>query len=392
MNPSVPKHILAIVIIAQFTGTSLWFAANAILPELVNNFDFQQEDVGVITSAVQLGFIAGTFIFAIFTIADRYSPSKVFFICSSLGAAINLLTIVLPLTLTNLVVMRFFVGILLAGIYPVGMKISSDWFDKGLGKALGYLVGALVLGTSFPHLLKALGSNLDWTFVLLSVSLLSFLGGVAILIFVPDGPFRKRSSGFKPQAVLVLFQVPQLRAAAFGYFGHMWELYTFWAFVPFMVGYYLLSQSLEWSVSAWSFIIIASGFFGSAVGGIFATTYGSARVAFFQLTGSLGCILLTVFIDFMPPWLFMTYMIVWGIFVVGDSPQFSTLAAKTSPRESVGSALTIMNSLGFALTIPSIVLSNYLVTQINHPKAFLILAIGPLFGLFFIKQLINHRF
>lgn len=385
----IPARILPIIIIAQFTGTSLWFAANAVLPELINNFHFDQKDLGTITSAVQLGFISGTLLFAIFTIADKYSPSKVFFVCATLGAIANLFTTIIPLSLINLSILRFFVGVLLAGIYPVGMKISADWFDKGLGKALGYLVGALVLGTAFPHLIRALGGNFDWTFVLITVSSLSFLGGVAILLFVPDGPHRKKSSGFKPQAVLVLFKEPDLRSAAYGYFGHMWELYTFWAFVPFIFQYFFQSRGWDGDVSAWSFVAIASGFLGSAIGGIYAQRFGSARVAYVQLFGSLICILLTVAIDIMHPVVFVSYMVMWGTFVVGDSPQFSTLAARTAPKEWMGSALTIMNSIGFALTIPSIILANYLLSAYDNPKAFLILAIGPIFGLYHTRRLMK---
>jgi MFS family permease len=68
---------LAALVLAQFMGTSLWFAGNAAAPELEQLLG-QSGLVPWITSAVQLGFIVGTFFYAVFQLADRYSPSTVF--------------------------------------------------------------------------------------------------------------------------------------------------------------------------------------------------------------------------------------------------------------------------------------------------------------------------
>ncbi len=169
MSSSRPWYILPIIIFAQFAGTSLWFAGNAVLPELQKAFDLAPESLGAITSSVQLGFIIGTLLFAFFLIADRFSPSKVFFICALLGALFNVSIYFFAEGFTTILVLRFLTGVCLAGIYPVGMKISADWYEKGLGKALGYLVGALVLGTAFPHLVKAGLGDLPWSYVLMTV-------------------------------------------------------------------------------------------------------------------------------------------------------------------------------------------------------------------------------
>lgn len=65
-------------------------------------------------------------------------------------ALANIALLAAPEGLSGLLLLRFATGFFLAGIYPVGMKIAAGWFKKGLGRALGYLVGALVLGTAFP--------------------------------------------------------------------------------------------------------------------------------------------------------------------------------------------------------------------------------------------------
>lgn len=185
------RLILAIIVIAQFFCTSLWFAGNAIVADLATDFELNEAALGHITSAVQCGFIVGTLIYAALMITDRSSPSLVFFISAVLGAVSNLGILISRPELNSLLVFRFLTGFFLAGIYPVGMKIAADHFDKGLSKALGFLVGALVTGTAFPHLLKNLTTMLPWKTVLLITSGLSLWGGTLILLLVPNGPYLK---------------------------------------------------------------------------------------------------------------------------------------------------------------------------------------------------------
>ena len=74
-------------------------------------------------------------------------------------------------------------------------------------------------------------------------------------------------------------------------------------------------------------------------------------------------------------------MLLWGMAVVGDSPQFSTIVARTAPRELVGSALTLVNCIGFSITIVSIQVTNYLYNYIHPHYIFVPLVVGPALGL-----------
>lgn len=201
------------------------------ITNLVLDFNLNANALGHLSSAVQFGFIVGTLLFAILTIADRFAPSKVFLVCAIVGAAFNLAVIWEGNSLMSLLSFRFFTGFFLAGIYPVGMKIAADYYQKGLGKSLGFLVGALVLGTAFPHLLKDLTGFYPWHMVLLTTSTLAIFGGVLMVSLVPEGPFRKQSQQTDISAFFKVFEHFEFRSAAFGYFGHMWELYAFWAFL-----------------------------------------------------------------------------------------------------------------------------------------------------------------
>ena len=387
MTEKIPKHILPVIVIAQFAGTSLWFAGNAVVESLIRELGLANNLLGYITISVQAGFIIGTMIFALLNIADRFSPVRVFLICALSGALLNLIIIWSSSAFTILAA-RAATGIFLAGIYPVGMKIASDWHQKELGKAMGFLVGALVLGTAFPHFLKFFGNDYPWRFVFIGTSTIAASGGSLLFLTVEDGPFRTRSRGkkFDPKSISQLFNNQNFRAVALGYFGHMWELYTFWTFVPVMIGYYSQVQGIDLSVPLWSFIFIAVGGLSCVMGGYLSKSKGSKWVSMVSLLGSGLCCLLIVWSFSMPLLLFFLIMLFWGIFVIPDSPQLSTLVARSSPASQVASGLTIVNSVGFALTIVSIQLVSYLWNLTGSPLVFLVMLIGPLIGLFFTKR------
>jgi MFS family permease len=389
-NEQVPAHILPIIVLAQFCGTSLWFAGNAILPELSATFNLGATAVANLTSAVQLGFIAGTLTFAFLNIADRFSPRKVFLLSAMLGATFNALIMVAPFGVVSLWIYRFATGFFLAGIYPVGMKIASDWYQGKLGKALGYLVGALVLGTAFPHLVRSYNTLWSWHTILWSISVISAMGGILLFFLVPDGPHRLPGSPLRITALAEIFRVHNFRAAAYGYFGHMWEIYTFWAFVPLMLVYYSENSETGLSVSFWSFVMIACGALGCVGGGYLALRKGSARTAFILLTISALCCLSSPLAFPLSPALFLLFLMIWGVTVAGDSPQFSTLVAQTAPRQYTGTALTITNCIGFAITVPSIQLTGYLSAVYGIQFSLVFLTIGPCLGLMSIGKMIRR--
>ncbi|GJM33674.1 MAG: membrane protein [Saprospiraceae bacterium] len=375
---TVPNHILPFIIISQFAGTSLWFAGNAIMADLQQAFDLPAGSLGNITSAVQLGFIGGTLTFAFLVIADRFSPSKVFFVSATLGALANLSIYLFADGYWGILIFRWLTGFFLAGVYPIGMKIAADWYAKDLGKALGYLVGALVLGTAFPHFLRFQGQSLPWSAILLTTSAVAFMGGLLILFGVGDGPFRKKGGQFKPGVIVEIFSFREFRAAAYGYFGHMWELYAFWAFVPVILQ---TNPAFKASLSLWSFLIIGMGSLGCMLGGYWSLRKGSRTVAMAMLLTSGLCCLFSPLAFQLPLVFFLAFLLLWGFAVVGDSPQFSTLVAQTAPPLYIGSALTIVNCIGFSITIFSIELINWLNIQYASEWIYWTLLPGPVLGL-----------
>jgi MFS family permease len=354
-----------------------------VLGDLQSRWSLPAGMLGHLTSAVQLGFIVGTLAFAFFAVSDRFSPRKVFLACALAGAAANAATVLIEGNVAVLLGLRFATGFFLAGIYPVGMKIASGWYQRDLGNALGFLVGALVAGTAFPHLLKGLGGALPWQAVMLSVSAVCALGGALMFALVPDGPHLSRGAGFDPRALATIFREPRFRASAFGYFGHMWELYAFYAFLPFLIGAHSAREAgaSPASVSLWAFASIAAGAIGCVAGGLVSLRRGSAPVAFAQLLASGACCLLSPIAFLAPTPLFLGFLLFWGVVVAGDSPQFSALNAAAAPRELVGSALTIANCIGFSITIFSLQLLSAAAPTLGAQWLFLLLVPGPVLGL-----------
>ncbi|MFK5972081.1 MAG: MFS transporter [Flavobacteriaceae bacterium] len=386
MTPS--KLVLPVIVIAQFCCTSLWFAGNGVIADLVLNFNLSDTALGHLTSAVQIGFIVGTLSFAILTIADRISPSKVFFVCALIGALFNLGIIYEGNNLSSLLFLRFLTGFFLAGIYPIGMKIAADYYEKRLSKSLGFLVGALVIGTAFPHLLKNMTGAFSWKSVLIATSSFAVLGGVLMLTLVPNGPYRKGGKSLNLLAFFQVFRNPEFRTSSFAYFGHMWELYAFWAFVPIILKeYYTKHSQIDFNVSLWSFIIIAIGGLACVLVGYISQKSGTKRMAFISLLFSFSCCLISpLMFSVENDLVFLSFLLFWGMVVIADSPLLSTLVAQNAPDEMKGTALTIVNCIGFSITIISIQLINGMHALTDSNSIYSILAIGPFLGLIALRQ------
>ena len=393
MTTAPPRRVLPVLVLAQFAGTSLWFAVNAVMPDLQREFGWPATAVGTLTSALQLGFIVGTLVFALLTIADRYAPRRVFLACSLAGAACTVAGWWMVADFSALLGWRAATGFFLAGIYPVGMKIAAQWFPKGLGAALGLLIGALVLGSASPHALRALGSSLPWHSVMLGVAALAALGGVALFLGLPEPPPRAGAvPGAQPgplqwRALFVIWTDQRVRGSVLGYFGHMWELYTMWVLVPLI----LATRLNDAALSLAAFCVVGAGVIGCVGGGYLARTFGSARVAGVQLAMSGLCCVLAPWLMDAGVALFGLWLLVWGITVSGDSPQFSALTARNAPPQAVGSVLTLTNCIGFTISVVSIEL--FVALSRDFPLDHLLpwLGLGPLLGLWGLWPLLRER-
>ena len=379
------KLIVAVIVIAQFFCISVWFASNAVVEDLCLHFEIPLSYTAHLTTLVQIGFIVGTLVFTLFSVADRMKPTWLYFGSAVLAALFNYAIVFEFATISMILVFRFLTGFFLAGIYPVGMKIAADYFERGLGKTLSFVVSALALGTALPHLIKYLGIGMNWESVFTATSILSLIGG-AMMLFIKDGPFRKKAQSFKIKQTVKLIQNQQFKLGSFGYFGHMWELYGLWVFTPIILSQYLSYHQLQnFDVSLWSFLIIGFGAVGCIVGGRVAHQLGASKIAFLSLHLSLFCCLIFPLLFYTSPIIFIPFMMFWGIVVIADSALFSSLIANSVSRESKGTALTVSTCIGFGITIAAIQLVGYLNVTFPNPVIYMVLAIGPVFAILYSK-------
>ncbi|MEP0942699.1 MAG: MFS transporter [Rhizobiaceae bacterium] len=373
---------LLILVLAQVAGMSLWFMSAAILPEMASEFPISPTRQAALSSAVQAGFVMGALVSAILGLPDRLDPRKLFALCAILAAAANAALLVLEPGGNLSILARFATGALLAGVYPVGLKIAVGWGQKDRGLLVGLLVGALTLGSAAPHLLALLGGT-DWRWSIGAASMAAAAGGLLCLA-AALGPFHSVAGQFDIRTISVAWTNRKVRLAYAGYLGHMWELYAMWAWIG-LAATISFSASLGQSEAnelgrITAFGAIAAGGVFCVIGGLFADRIGKETIAIIAMVVSGSGAIATALTFGGPVWLTVICILVWGAAILPDSAQFSALVADHSPDDKAGSLMTFQTALGFALTFLTVQATPVLADQIGWPGVFVLMAIGPAFG------------
>ncbi len=361
---------------------SLWFAASAVVPVLQAEHSIGGAQAAALSSSVALGFVTGTLLSAVFGLADRLDPRAFFAAAALVGAAANAAAVLVDPTSAGFVVLRFVVGLSIAGIYPVGIKMATSWATDDMGLLVGLLVGALTIGSASSFLLAALG-GLDWRTVVLGASALALAAAVLILLF-RSGPRLRPATVFRAAYVLDAWRQRPLRLANLGYYGHMWELYAMWAWIAaFLQASFQTtvpgSEAPYWAKLA-AFATIGLGVVGCLAGGALADRFGRTTLTIGAMLLSGACCLVSGFLFGAPPWLLTLFCIFWGIVVIADSAQFSASVVELSPPERAGTMVTVQTCVGFLLTMVSIHLVPTVAETIGWRWTFAFLSVGPFLG------------
>lgn len=376
---SAQRRALATIAVGQLFALSLWFSASAVAPQLRVLWSLDTGQEAGLTLAVQLGFVVGALLSAIFNLADVI-PSRRLFLFSAVGGALANLGLLFMSESTVMVTLglRFVTGVFLAGVYPAGLKVMAGWFKAGRGMALGVLVGALTLGSASPHLVRGLG--LEWQGVVIAASAFTFVAA-GMMTRVGDGPYEVPTQSFRWRQLGLVVRNRGVRLSTYGYLGHQWELYAMWTWTAaFLAASASAFGSSYGSIPLITFAVIGVGGLGSWWAGSLADRLGRTRVAGGAMVVSGTCAALTPLVFGTAPWVVVPLMLVWGLTVVADSAQFSTMVIETAEDGVRGTALTLQTAVGFLLTLVTIRWVPAIADSVGWQWAFPILAIGPALG------------
>jgi MFS family permease len=369
------------IALAEFLGLTLWFSATAAAPAIAAELTLTTSGTAWLTMAVQAGFVVGTLASAMLNLADVWNARRLFAAGCVAGALANA-AIVFASSSHVVIGLRFATGAALACVYPPGMKIAAGWFAERRGWALGVVVGALTIGSAFPHLLAWAAADVPWRALMWASSIMAVAAGVLALTVISDGPHVSASAPFDRHAVRRVLASRGVRLATLGYLGHMWELYAMWAWIAAYAAHALEAggEIAGRTASLIAFITIASGAAGCVLAGARADQWGKARVARAAMIMSGACAAVAPIVFGAPVAWIVLWAIVWGFSVVADSAQFSALVSEHSARTLVGTALTLQTCAGFLLTTITMRFVPMVATELGWQWAFVILVPGPVLG------------
>jgi MFS family permease len=378
---------LAILGVGMVLAMSPSFAAAAVAPILREEWTVGLLELPFLTVVVQLGFAVGAIGLAVIGAPDVIPGPRLFAAGAIVAAVANLGFGLVANDPGSAIPFRFLTGVALAAVYPVAMKLAAGWFKRDRGLAIGVVNGALTVGVALPFLFRALGiyAGLDWRPVVVAASVAAVIGALLVAVRGRSGPLDVPAPRFSPAIAAAAFREPSVRLASLGYFGHMWELFAMWTWIPiFLLATFAAVGLVDpAAASLTAFGVVAAGGVGSAVAGAVADRVGRTTTTIAALATSGTSAIVAGILFGAPVPIVVFVALIWGISVVADSAQFSSAVSELAPPGTAGSALALQTAVGFTLTSVTILAVGLLdpAGADGWRLAWLVLALGPAVGI-----------
>jgi len=346
-----PGLIVAALCTAEILSMAAFAMFSALQPVLRAEWGLSNTAAGWIAGTYYFGYMLAVPVLTGLT--DRVDPRRVWLASAALGCAAAVAFGAFAEGLWTALVCQFVAGVGLAGTFMPGLKLLADATEgPGQARFISFYTTSFTIGSSASfYALGALADAFGWRAAVLAAGAGPAIAWVTMAAILPAHEGR----GFAWEALVRMEFRPVLRSAAsmryvYGYVGHMWELFSFRAWVvPFLTFTYALhARSGGLRPTTIAALISLLGVPSSIAGNELGTRFGRPRVITIVMVSSLVLSLMAGLSSPMP-WTFVVLACaMYGVMINADSAALTSGLIASAPADVRGASMALYSMVGFA--------------------------------------------